>query len=148
MRGEEKKNPHFCSSFSFPRMHGSRREQRADPSIPRCYPPRIVNEASPCPLHHAVTRGGRERRWVLCGCTPPPPPQPTPTLLLPEVSHRSAGVSDECTHAPVHLVMRRRKDQERSRLRASFSAAVLRRVGCNGGGGGVDRLQWWLIYRI
>lgn len=57
-----------------------------------------------------------------------------PTLLLPEVSHRSAGVSDECTHAPVHLVMRRRKDQERSRLRASFSAAVLRRVRFKEGG--------------
>lgn len=124
----------FCSSFSFPRRHGSRHEQRADPSIPRCYSPRIVNEVSPCPLHHAVTRGGG-RGGGCCAAAHPLPPQSTPTLLLPEVSHRSAGVSDECMHAPVHLVMRRRKDQERSRLRASFGAAVLRLVGCKGVGG-------------
>lgn len=61
---------------------------------------------------------------VLCGCSP-----------LPEASHTpGAGVSDECTYAPVHLVMHRHKDQERSRLRASFNAAVLwGEIGCTGG---------------
>lgn len=54
---------------------------------------------------------------------------------LPGGSHTpSAGVSDECTHAPVRLVMHRHKDQERSRLRASFNAAVLwGEIGCTGG---------------
>lgn len=54
---------------------------------------------------------------------------------LPEASHTpSTGVSDECIHALVHLVMHRHKDQERSRLRASFNAAVLwEEIGCTGG---------------
>lgn len=59
---------------------------------------------------------------------------------LPEDSHTSsAGVSDGCAHAPVHLVMHCHQDQERSCLRASFNAAML------WGGNG---LQWWLIYTI
>lgn len=59
---------------------------------------------------------------------------------LPEDSHTpSAGVSDGCAHAPVHLVMHCHQDQERSCLRASFNAAVL---------WGGNRLQWWLIYTI
>lgn len=42
--------------------------------------------------------------------------------LLPEVSHtHGAAVSDEHTHAPVRLVMHRRKDEERSRLRLIYA---------------------------
>lgn len=61
----------------------------------------------------------------VCSSNPPPP----------ETSHiASAGLSDERTHAPVHLVMHRHKDQERSRLRASFNAALLwEEIGCTGG---------------
>lgn len=44
-----------------------------------------------------------------------------------------AGVSDECKHAPLHLVMHRHKDQEESCLRDSFNAAVLwEEIGCAG----------------
>lgn len=70
-------------------------------------------------LHHPVTWG------VLRGCT-------TPRGISYTIA--SAGVSDECTYAPVHLVMHRHRDPERSRLRASFNAAVIQEeISCTAG---------------